>query len=72
LNQWNTAVELAEIHKFKEIKLVISKYSEYLLGQGKKWDAIQLYRKANYCQQSAKLLFQVESLKNSLQKNTRK
>lgn len=62
LNQWNTAVELAEAHKFKEIQQVIMKYSDYLLNQGRKWDAIQLFRKANYCQKSAQLLFTVTDL----------
>ena len=59
LNQWTTAIELAELHRFKEIEGLLSKYATYLLSQNKKWEAIELFRKANYCQKAAKLLFDV-------------
>ncbi|KAI8923680.1 hypothetical protein BC831DRAFT_436905 [Entophlyctis helioformis] len=59
LNQWNTAVELAEIHHYKEIEGVLSKYASHLLSQNRKWEAVELYRKANYCQKSARLLFEL-------------
>ncbi|EGF80857.1 hypothetical protein BATDEDRAFT_10893, partial [Batrachochytrium dendrobatidis JAM81] len=59
LNQWNTAVQLAEIHNFKEIDSVLAKYAAYLLSQNRKWEAVELYRKANYCQKSARLLFEL-------------
>ncbi|KAJ3036043.1 WD repeat-containing protein 35 [Rhizophlyctis rosea] len=59
LNQWNTAVELAEAHKFREIEDLLSQYAQHLLEKDRKFEAIQLYRKANYCQQSAKLLYQL-------------
>jgi WD repeat-containing protein 35 len=59
LNQWNTAVELAEAHNFQGIQQVITKYAAYLLQQDRKCEAVQLYRKANYCQKSAQLLFKV-------------
>ncbi|KAJ3091801.1 WD repeat-containing protein 35 [Quaeritorhiza haematococci] len=59
LNQWNTAVELAEIHKSKEIETLLAKYASYLLEKDKLLNAIELYRKANHCQKSAKLLFEL-------------
>nr|KAJ3420687.1 WD repeat-containing protein 35 [Polyrhizophydium stewartii] len=61
LNQWNTAVELAEIHHFKEIEGVLAKYASYLLAKNRKWEAVELYRKANYCQKSSRLLFEVRT-----------
>ncbi|KAI8896383.1 WD repeat-containing protein 35-like protein [Globomyces pollinis-pini] len=59
LNQWNTAVELAEIHHFKEIEGLLMKYATYILSRNKKKEAIELYRKANMCQKSAKILFEL-------------
>ncbi|KAJ1564911.1 WD repeat-containing protein 35, partial [Nowakowskiella sp. JEL0078] len=59
LNQWNTAVELAEIHKFREIEALLSKYAKYLINNGKKLEAVELYKKANYCQKSSRLLFEL-------------
>jgi WD repeat-containing protein 35 len=59
LNQWSTAVELAEAHKFRDIESLLVKYGSHLLEKNKRLDAIELYRKANYCAKSAKLLFQV-------------
>lgn len=66
LNQWNTAIQLAETHHFKEIEKLLSRYGEYILKQDHKKEAIELYRKANYCQQSAKLLLQCaqDAIKN--------
>ncbi|KAJ1332158.1 hypothetical protein BSLG_008975 [Batrachochytrium salamandrivorans] len=61
LNQWNAAIELAEIHNFKDIGNVLAKYASYLLSQNQKWEAVALYRKANYCQKSARLLFELAS-----------
>lgn len=57
LNEWNTAIELAESHKFNEIEHLLAKYATYLLGQKRDFEAIELYRKANYCKKSAHLLF---------------
>ncbi|KAJ3413661.1 WD repeat-containing protein 35 [Chytridiales sp. JEL 0842] len=57
LNKWNTAIELAEMHKFKEIEPLLAKYATYLLDKNKRMSAVELYRKANYCEKSAKLLF---------------
>ncbi|KAI9193226.1 uncharacterized protein BJ171DRAFT_588781 [Polychytrium aggregatum] len=57
LSQWNTAVELAEAHKFKEIEPLLAKYASHLLQSNRVIEAIELYRKANACEKSAKLLF---------------
>ncbi|KAI8616049.1 WD repeat-containing protein 35 [Chytriomyces sp. MP71] len=57
LNKWNTAVELAETHRFQGIEALLAKYAAQLLEQGKRITAIELYRKANYCQKSARLLY---------------
>ncbi|KAJ3300442.1 WD repeat-containing protein 35 [Borealophlyctis nickersoniae] len=59
LNQWNTAVELAEAHNFREIEDLLAKYATYLLDEDRRLNAVELYRKANYCQKSAKLLFEM-------------
>ncbi|KAJ3392142.1 WD repeat-containing protein 35 [Lobulomyces angularis] len=59
LNQWSRAIELAKLHKFKEIEALLANYANYLLDRNKVLNAIELYRKANYCQKSARLLFQL-------------
>ncbi|KAJ3116200.1 WD repeat-containing protein 35 [Nowakowskiella sp. JEL0407] len=59
LNQWNLAIELAEIHNFKEIEGLLSKYANHLLQSDKKLEAVELYKKANLCQLSAQLLFEL-------------
>ncbi|KAI8908538.1 hypothetical protein EDD86DRAFT_191622, partial [Gorgonomyces haynaldii] len=59
LNQWNTAVELARLHNFKEIQGLLQKYASYLTEQNRLWEAIELFRKANWCHKSAQLLFQM-------------
>jgi WD repeat-containing protein 35 len=56
------AVDLAEVHRFKEIEPLLAKYASYLMEQQKRVSAIELYRKANYCQKSAKLLFDVSGM----------
>ncbi|KAJ3057254.1 WD repeat-containing protein 35 [Rhizophlyctis rosea] len=59
LNQWNMAVELAQKHKIREIGDLLSQYAKQLLERDKVFVAIELYRKANFCQQSAKLLYEL-------------
>eukprot|EP00842_Homolaphlyctis_polyrhiza_P002203 jgi/Hompol1/2984/HPOL_006277-RA len=67
LNQWSTAIELAEIHNFREIEGVLSKYAAHLVAANRKWEVVELYRKANHCQKSARLLF--ELAKNAAETN---
>ncbi|TPX70337.1 hypothetical protein SpCBS45565_g01735 [Spizellomyces sp. 'palustris'] len=59
LNQWNTAVDLAQRHSFKDIEALLTQYASHLLEKGKKLEAIELYRKANYCEKSANLLYEL-------------
>ncbi|KAF2982220.1 hypothetical protein EK904_002644, partial [Melospiza melodia maxima] len=59
LNQWNKAVELAKNHNMKEIGSLLARYASHLLEKNKILDAIELYRKANYFFEAAKLMFQI-------------
>lgn len=57
--QWNKAVELAKNHSMKEIGSLLARYASHLLEKNKTLDAIELYRKANYFYDAAKLMFKV-------------
>lgn len=57
--QWNKAVELAKNHSMKEIGSLLARYAAHLLEKNKTLDAIELYRKANYFYDAAKLMFKV-------------
>ncbi|KAJ3081113.1 WD repeat-containing protein 35, partial [Rhizoclosmatium hyalinum] len=57
LNRWNMAVDLAEAHRFQGIESLLATYAAQLLEKNKIVTAIELYRKANYCQKSARLLY---------------
>ncbi|KAF6107088.1 WD repeat domain 35 [Phyllostomus discolor] len=59
LNQWNKAVELAKNHSMKEIGPLLARYAAHLLEKNKILDAIELYRKANYFYDAAKLMFKI-------------
>uniref|UniRef100_A0A8C5DJY1 WD repeat-containing protein 35 n=1 Tax=Gouania willdenowi TaxID=441366 RepID=A0A8C5DJY1_GOUWI len=59
LNQWNRAVELARTHNMKEIKSLLSKYASHLLEKNKILEAVELYHKAHYFLDAAKLMFQI-------------
>ncbi|XP_036118510.1 WD repeat-containing protein 35 isoform X2 [Molossus molossus] len=59
LNQWNKAVELAKNHSMKEIGSLLARYAAHLLEKNKILDAIELYRKANYFYDAAKLMFKI-------------
>ncbi|NXU58811.1 WDR35 protein, partial [Turnix velox] len=59
LNQWNKAVELAKDHNMKEIGSLLARYASHLLEKNKIFDAIELYRKANYFFEAAKLMFKI-------------
>uniref|UniRef100_A0A8D0XXX8 WD repeat-containing protein 35 n=1 Tax=Sus scrofa TaxID=9823 RepID=A0A8D0XXX8_PIG len=61
LNQWNKAVELAKNHSMKEIGSLLARYASHLLEKNKTLDAIELYRKANYFYDAAKLMFKATS-----------
>ena len=57
--QWNKAVELAKSHNMKEIGSLLARYASHLLEKNKILDAIELYRKASYVYDAAKLMFKV-------------
>lgn len=59
LNQWGTAINLAETHQYKEIEQFLTKYGSQILSQNRQKEAVELFRKANYCLKSAKLMFRV-------------
>ncbi|XP_061207186.1 WD repeat-containing protein 35 isoform X3 [Neopsephotus bourkii] len=59
LNQWDKAVELAKNHNMKEIGSLLARYASHLLEKNKIFDAIELYRKANYFFEAAKLMFKI-------------
>jgi WD repeat-containing protein 35 len=56
LNQWDSAVELAEAHNFPQIDMLLSKYAAHLLEKNKLMQAVELYRKANKLTDAARLL----------------
>lgn len=57
--QWNKAVELAKNHNMKEIKSLLAKYASHLLEKNKILEVVELYRKAHYFLDAAKLMFKV-------------
>ncbi|KAJ3015471.1 WD repeat-containing protein 35 [Thoreauomyces humboldtii] len=59
MNQWNMAIELANKHRFGGIESLLTQYATHLLDTGKTLEAIELYRQANHCQKSAKLLYKL-------------
>ncbi|KAJ3365210.1 WD repeat-containing protein 35 [Kappamyces sp. JEL0680] len=70
--KWSTAISLAETHHYKEIEEFLEKYSRHILSQNRKKEAVELYRKANYCQKSARLLFELahDAIKEGQSPNT--
>lgn len=52
-------MELAKNHNMKEIGSLLARYASHLLEKNKILDAIELYRKANYFFEAAKLMFKV-------------
>ncbi|XP_043251348.1 WD repeat-containing protein 35 [Colletes gigas] len=59
LNHWDQAVELARTYKMAQIGELLNKYATHLLSNGKRLQAVELYKKANYNLEAAKLLFQL-------------
>jgi WD repeat-containing protein 35 len=59
LNQWGKAIELAELHRFKDVQSLLSQYAEHIISQKRIKEAVELYRRANLCLESAALLFQM-------------
>eukprot|EP00163_Fabomonas_tropica_P007371 TRINITY_DN1709_c0_g1_i2.p1 TRINITY_DN1709_c0_g1~~TRINITY_DN1709_c0_g1_i2.p1 ORF type:complete len:1180 (-),score=292.10 TRINITY_DN1709_c0_g1_i2:85-3624(-) len=59
LNQWDTAVRLAEKHHFPQIQGLLSKYASHLLEKNKTLSAIELYKKARHHSDAANLLMRL-------------
>ncbi|TPX47173.1 hypothetical protein SeMB42_g03432 [Synchytrium endobioticum] len=59
LNQWNIAIDIAEKHRIKEVNTLLYRHAERLLLDGKLFEAISLYRKANQCLKAAGLLYKL-------------
>jgi hypothetical protein len=59
LNQWDQAVDLAKKFKLPEIGSLLAKYATHLLAKDRVLEAVELYRKANYFLEAARLLYQV-------------
>eukprot|EP00906_Rhabdomonas_costata_P037007 RCo051982 len=55
LNQWDQAVQLAEVHQLPEIPQYLSKYANHLLEKDAVTHAIELYKKAGKHTEAAKL-----------------
>jgi WD repeat-containing protein 35 len=58
LNQWSTAVDLAQRHNVRDLEGLLHQYAVHLLSTGKRMDAVELYRKAGMFAKSAKILFE--------------
>ena len=56
LNEWDRAVELAEAHDFPQIEGLLTKYGTKLMNEGKLFQAIELFRKANRATESGRML----------------
>mmetsp|Transcript_1346 Transcript_1346/g.3417 ORF Transcript_1346/g.3417 Transcript_1346/m.3417 type:complete len:1179 (-) Transcript_1346:299-3835(-) len=59
LNQWDQAISLAEQHDFPQIEGLLTKYASHLLEDGRKMEAIELYRKAGRHPLAAKHLAEI-------------
>jgi len=59
LNEWDKAIELAELHQLNHIEDLLSQYAAHLLEKGEKFEAMSLYRKANKHSEAAKLLIEM-------------
>ncbi|XP_057331775.1 WD repeat-containing protein 35 [Microplitis mediator] len=56
LNHWDQAVDLAKTYKMAQINDLLNKYANHLLSNGKRLQAIELYKTANCFLAAAKLL----------------
>ena len=62
LNNWRYAVELARTTNIQDTGSYLAKYAQYLLSKNKRIQAIELFRKAGYFLEAAKLLFQLTDM----------
>jgi len=59
LNEWDRAIELAEMYEQPHIEELLSKYATHLLDKGEQFEAMTLYRKANKHAEAAKQLIEM-------------
>nr|PIM03590.1 WD repeat domain 35 family protein [Toxoplasma gondii COUG] len=62
LNEWDTAVTLAEQGRFHQIEPLLTKCAGHLLEQNKHMQAVQLYQRAGKPLEAAKILMQLAAL----------
>eukprot|EP01035_Chromulina_nebulosa_P019079 gene19079-24905_t len=56
LNQWETALSLAEQHDFPQVEGLLNKFASELINKGKKLEAVELFRRANRPTEAALLI----------------
>ncbi|XP_015110553.1 WD repeat-containing protein 35 [Diachasma alloeum] len=69
LNHWDQAVDLAKTYKMAQINDLMNKYANHLLSNGKRLQAIELYRSANCFLEAAKLLLRLAEEQTRLRAN---
>lgn len=69
LNHWDQAVDLAKTYKMAQINDLLNKYANHLLSNGKRLQAIELYRTANCYLEAAKLLVKLAEEQSSAKVN---
>ena len=57
--QWQLAVDLGKTYNLKDTESQLTRFATFLLESGKKGQAIELWRRANYRDKSAELLFEM-------------
>lgn len=57
-SHWARAVELAQRHNFRDLEGLLTQYATHLLAEGRRMEAVELYRKAGMFGRSARLLFE--------------
>jgi WD repeat-containing protein 35 len=56
LNEWSKAIEIAKTYEFAGIEDILQNHAEEL-SITNKWKVVELYRKADQCLKSAKVLY---------------
>lgn len=57
LNEWESAMALSQEFSVPNIDDFFEKYAKHLADEGKVWQSVHLYMRANMCDKSAKILF---------------
>ncbi|RWS29879.1 WD repeat-containing protein 35-like isoform X1 [Leptotrombidium deliense] len=59
LNEWKTAIKLAEEYDVPDIDPILHQYASHLLAKEKYFDIVELYRKANRVNDAASVLLKI-------------